>query len=187
MYLIVGPGGSGQTYFMEFLSKQEISTNASNDCDRQKHLSSPAGVDKGRKYKGCIYLFGHPYYTLMSHIRRSWAWLQCLKLGNPFSITKEVSSNLGLLKEKTVMEGRDVFGIEHQFTQWSGATLDCPLLFLDFADILSSQSELNAFFEKTLDYSRFSVQERSSYTVDPDLFPIYEELYQRMRNNLSDK
>jgi len=85
------------------------------------------------------------------------------------------------------MEGRDVFGIEHQITQWSGATLDCPLLFLDFADILSSQSELNAFFEKTLDYSRFSVQERSSYTVDPELFPIYEELYQRMRNNLSDK
>jgi hypothetical protein len=187
MYLIVGPGGSGQTYFMEFLSKQGISTNASNDCDRQKHLSSPSGIDKGRAYKGCIFLFGHPYYTMMSHIRRSWSWLQCLKLGNPFSITKEVSSNLVALKAKTIMEGRDVFGIEHQFTQWSGATLDCPLLFLDFADILSSQDALNAFFEKTLDYSGFVVQERSSYTVDPDLFPIYEELYQRMRNNLSDK
>ncbi len=85
------------------------------------------------------------------------------------------------------MEGRDVFGIEHQFTQWSGATLDCPILFLDFADVLSSQDALNAFLGKTLDYSGFVVQERSSYTVDPELFRIYEELYQRMRNNLSDK
>jgi hypothetical protein len=187
MYLIVGPGGSGQTYFMEFLGRQGISTNASNDCDRQKHLSSPAGVDKGRKYKGCIFLFGHPYYTMMSHMRRSWSWLQCLKLGNPFSLTKKVSSRLDLLKTRTVQEGRDVFGIEHQFNQWSGATLDCPLLFLDFADVLSSKETLDAFFGKTLDFSRFEVQPRSSYDVDPDLFPIYEELYQRMRNNLSDK
>ena len=86
-----------------------------------------------------------------------------------------------------MLEGRDVFGIEHQLTQWSGATLDYPLLFLDFADILSSQSALNAFFGKTLNYSGFSVKERSSYAVDPELFPIYEKLYQRMRNNLSDK
>ena len=85
------------------------------------------------------------------------------------------------------MEGRDVFGIEHQFTQWSGATLDCPLLFLDFADVLSSQAALNAFFGKTLNYSGFQIKERSSYAVDSDLFSIYEELYQRMRNNLSDK
>jgi len=187
MFLIVGPGGSGQTYFMEFLKKQGIDTNASNDCDRQKHLSSPAGVDKKRAYKGCIFLFGHPYYTLMSHMRRSWAWLQCGKLGNPFSLSKDVSNNLTLLKAKTIMEGRDVFGIEHQFTQWSGATLDCPLLFLDFADVLSSQETLNAFFGKTLNFTGFQIKERNSYEMDADLFPIYEELYQRMRNNLSDK
>ena len=187
MYLIVGPGGSGQTYFMEFLSKQGINTNASNDCDRQKHLSSPSGIDKSRKYKGCIFLFGHPYYTLMSHLRRSWSHIQCVKLGNPFSLSKEVSSNLVLLKAKTIMEGRDVFGIEHQFTQWSGATLDCPLLFLDFTDVLSSKDALNAFFGKTLNYSGFSIKQRSSYAADQELFSIYEELYQRMRNNLSDK
>jgi len=85
------------------------------------------------------------------------------------------------------MEGRDVFGIEHQFTQWSGATLDCPLLFLDFADVLSSQETLNTFFGKTLNFTGFQIKERNSYEMDADLFPIYEELYQRMRNNLSDK
>ena len=96
MILIVGAGGNGQSYFMDFLIKNKLSINDRNDKDKLKHMPSPLNIKPNMNIEKCIFLYNHPYYCLLSHYRRKWALTQCRKLGNPYKSTNNQNKTYGL-------------------------------------------------------------------------------------------
>ena len=59
MIVVVGSGGNGQTYFMEFLKINNVSINDTTDKDGLKHLSTPEKLkQKNRQLIQNIFLLG---------------------------------------------------------------------------------------------------------------------------------
>ena len=182
--LVVGAGGNGQSYFMEFLKSNKIITNSPGDKDRIKHLNSPLktslqDIDK------CIFLYNDPYKSIVSLFRRKWQIQQLNKLGNPFKLKKEdikdINSFLELVKENK----KDIFGIEYQFDNWINSKLTIPILFLNFNDVLLKKDLLDKFLGTKLNYNNFKTKKRSSdetLTDDSEIFGIYNKLYKKIIN-----
>lgn len=175
--VVVGSGGNGQTYFMNFLNNNKIKTNSIIDKDKLKHTSNPSLVKKK-----CIFLYNHPLDSVISHFRRNWAYNQIKKLGNPNKLKNIENINyfFGLAKKKKC----DLFGIHYQFDRWINAQNKFPILFLNFNDILIDENKtiLNEFVGKELNYSNFVVKKRNSseLNIDKDVIEIYEKLYDYM-------
>lgn len=99
MYIIVGCGGNGQTYFMNFLKQNKININDIFDKDGLKHVPSfeilkekinilgKKGINI--KIDKIIFLYNHPYKAIKSHFRRKFEFRQTIKLGNPYNLKKE--------------------------------------------------------------------------------------------------
>ena len=198
MLLVVGAGGNGQTYFMEFLAQQKLpfALNSSTDHDGLKHFAGPprlpmklisnevlTHIDK------CIFLFNHPYDSLISHYRRNtihanWSQLQCLKLGNPYRLSANTAKNYWALARLTLQNQKDLYGIEAQFNNWARSTiLSYPVMFLNFKDIPSQSDTINAFLQTNIDFTAFEIKERLATTCPyriRQMQLIYDALYQRM-------
>jgi hypothetical protein len=182
MILIVGAGGNGQTYFMEFLIKHNIHINSRYDYDGLKHLSTPNNLNK--KIKKCIFLYNNPYDSLLSHYRRNWSYEQSCKLGNPYNLSEEQVNNYTTFKCLTLQKNKDIFGIEYQFNNWINNDLKIPILFLDFNNILNNIDILDTFLNKKLNYNLFKHTDRHLYKHD-EIYNIYEKLYKYMNNKLN--
>lgn len=202
MILVVGSGGNGQTYFMQFLRKNGINTNILVDGrksgDNLKHLPNPnllkSRLAKQDIYndvvvKKCIFLYNHPYYSLLSHYRRKWAYRQCCKLGNPKSLTIDNVNNFNNIKERTFKVNKDIFGFAFQFKNWIVETQknnNLDILFLDFNDVLNERDRLNAFVGKELNYDLFTIKERSTSGIHyKRLYIIYDNLYKYMKKQIN--
>lgn len=193
MFLVVGSGGNGQTYFMQFLRNNGININNIKDGDKLKHLSSPNKIKstmaKHAQYKDvvvkkCIFLYNHPYHSLISHYRRNWQYKQFLKLGNPKSLTIEHFRDFNYIKSATLKNKKDIYGFAYQFKNWISETQrnKLDILFLDFNDVLNKKDQLNAFVGKELNYNLFTVKKRHSNTIiHPDLYILYDNLYKGMK------
>lgn len=184
MILVVGSGGNGQTYFMNFLRKNNITTNHPDDDDGLKHLSHPNKLGD-IKVEKCIFLYNHPYNSLLSHYRRGWAKLQCDKLGNPFFLNPDQIENYNTMRGLIIQHDQDMFGIEYQFENWTNEGVKFPILFLDFRHILDRKQLLDKYLNTELNYKIFEVGNRTSYAKDNDMQFIYEELYQHMMEKIS--
>ena len=98
--LIVGSGGNGHSYFIEFLLKNKIKTNCMNDLDSLKHLSHPKEkILKSKNITKCIFIYNNPFLSILSHFRRNWQLLQIKKLGNPYKLNKKNVTNLDIFFE----------------------------------------------------------------------------------------
>jgi hypothetical protein len=182
---IVGFGGIGQTYFMEFCKNQNIKINCCGDKDKLKHLYNPK--DLKVNVKKCIYIYNHPYYSMRSHFRRKWVKQQISKLGNPFHLSKN-DFDYDSFEKRVIENKKDMFGIEYHFTNWITANTDFPILFLDFNDILDNTNKINIFLEKELDYRLFMIKERYSYKIEnSEVYKIYDDLYKDMKNKIDQK
>ena len=177
--LIVGFGGAGQTYFMEFCRGQHIQTNCPHDGDRLKHARSPQDIPT--KIHKCIYVYNHPYYSLRSHYRRGWAMDQIYKLGNPHCVEHTRMGYRRIMKN-IIRRKQDLFGMESHFQKWIDTVADFPILFLDFREILSQQAVIHRFLDKPLDFSLFVLAERTVYTIDRiRALYFYDGVYQSMK------
>ena len=201
MILVVGAGGNGQTYFMQFLRDNGINTNILVDGrksgDNLKHLSSPKQLKprlakhdtyKGMEVKKCIFLYNHPYHSLLSHYRRKWAYAQCRKLGNPKSLTRENVNNFNNIKDLTVRVNKDIYGFAFQFKNWIDEIRqnNLDILFLDFNEVLIERDRLNAFVGKELNYDLFTIKERSASVIQhKKLYTIYDKLYNDMKKQIT--
>jgi len=202
MIYVVGSGGNGQTYFMQFLHDNGINTNIlvdgrNNGGDNLKHLSNPKHLKprmtkhdmyKGVKVEKCIFLYNHPYYSLLSHYRRKWAYAQCCKLGNPKSLTRRIVNNFDNFKKLTLRANKDIYGFVFQFKNWIDETRknNLDILFLDFNDVLNERDRLNTFVGKELNYDSFTIKERStSDTQHKKLYLIYDNLYNDMKRQIN--
>ena len=187
MILVVGPGGNGQTYFMQFLSGQGLHINSDIDADGQKHLASPkdAFSKNSAQYRRyiktlkphyhhqpridrCIFLYNHPYDSLLSHFRRNYSVDQCNKLGNPYRLPNHLLQlkNFPTFEKLTLEKQTDLFGFMHQYNNWLKEPTPYPILFLNFKDVLKRQDELDAFLQTKLDFSKFKEKDRFQDVVE---------------------
>lgn len=199
MILVVGSGGNGQTYFMQFLKNNGVDINKVKDGDKLKHLSGPDKLRstmaknpcyKGVKVKKCIFLYNHPYYALLSHYRRKWQYKQFLKLGNPKSLTENSFTDFNYIKNATLKNNKDIYGFAFQFKNWVKETLqnDLDILFLDFNDIYNQKDRLDAFVGKELNYNLFSIKKRHNEEVlHPGLYIIYDKFYKAMKKRIKNR
>ena len=196
MFLVVGSGGNGQTYFMQFLRNNGININNIKDGDKLKHLSSPDKIKstmaKQAQYKDvvvkkCIFLYNHPYHSFISHYRRKWQYKQFRKLGNPKSLTIEHFRDFNYIKNATIKNNKDIYGFAYQFKNWISETRynNLDILFLDFNDVLNQKDRLDAFVGKELNYDLFTVKKRhADKIIHPDLYIIYDKLYRHMKTRI---
>jgi len=184
MILVVGPGGNGQTYFMDFLIENKISINDHNDKDCLKHMPSPLNIPNNVNIEKCIFLYNHPYYCLLSHYRRKWALKQCKKLGNPFKLRNEQIQDFNTFKELTLKHNKDIYGIENQFVNWLTLKPSFPILFLNFKEVLDKKDILDNFLGVKLDYTNFKEESRHTYITD-ELYPIYDSLFEYMKSKIN--
>lgn len=188
MILVVGPGGNGQTYFMRFLLAHGLQINSDIDADGQKHLASPndAFSKHSAQYQRfikaqpplhhyhqpqidrCIFLYNHPYDSLLSHFRRQYSVDQCTKLGNPYRLPKHLLEieNYPTFEALTLAKQTDLFGFQYQYDNWLKEPTPYPILFLNFTDVLKRQDELNAFLQTKLDFSQFKEKKRFQDVVE---------------------
>lgn len=191
--LIIGSGGNGQTYFMNFLKKNNVGINKINDEDGLKHRNKYGGwrSDLGylfdeKVFTKCIFLYNHPYYSIQSHMRKGEKsmLIQSKKLGNPYSLESK-HYNKQIFKQLTINCNRDIFGIENQFNNWVEERIPIPILFLDFTQIVTQKNILNNFLETELNYDLFEYKERKSTSnIDNDLFIIYDQLFKEMQRKI---
>lgn len=179
MILVVGAGGNGQTYFMDFLIKNKVSINNPSDEDGLKHIPSPLSIPNNINIEKCIFLYNHPYYCLLSHYRRKWPMFQCIKLGNPYKLTYNQIKNYNSFKKLTLLNNKDLYGIEYQFNNWITQKTSFPILFLNFNEIIAQKEVLDNFLEIKLDYTDFNIKTRNAYDKD-ELYSIYEQLLDSM-------
>jgi hypothetical protein len=182
--LIVGAGGNGQTYFMEFLEKNKLKINSPGDKDKLKHMSHPNKIPKNIKIKRCIFLYNSPYDSIYSHYRRGWYKIQINKLGNPYKINFENINNINTYNELCIKYNKDIFGIEYQFDNWfKKGNTNIPILFLDFNDILNKKDIIDNFLGKRLNYNLFEVKERSNKEYNnKEVTDIYDKLYDKIKS-----
>ena len=194
MLLVVGGGGNGQSYFMDFLMKNNILINEFRDRDGLKHVHSLNHMNKvlqkphnnKKVIKKIIFLYNHPYSAVMSHFRRNWQFAQMKKLGNPCQFKNRSEATFENFSNLVLKNNKDLFGLEYQFNNWIQAETNIPILFLDFNEINNKKEILNTFLKKKLDYSSFIVKERNSKNNEKDpLYSIYENLYQSMKNKIN--
>lgn len=185
MILVVGSGGNGQTYFMEFLKLNKLIINHVHDADKLKHLYSPDKMPKIIKptITKCIFLYSHPYSSLLSHYRRGWEKFQIPKLGNPFDLSED-GMKYPRYKKNVLRHNKDMFGIEYQFNNWITANQEFPVLFLDFNEVLKKKALINLFLETELDYSLFQQKERNCKIDKSRICKIYTTLYRNMEESV---
>ncbi len=185
--LIVGAGGNGQSYFMNFLKKNKIKINSINDKDGLKHKSCPSKIPKKYIIKKCIFLFNEPLSSIKSHYRREWPFIQMKKLENPYNLKKKDIKPISKLFKLTEEKNTDIYGIKYQFDNWYNADLEYPILFLNFNDVINEKDRLNKFLGKELNYSLFNIKERRQYNEEnKNIEDIYDNLYKYIINKTNE-
>jgi hypothetical protein len=186
MILVIGSGGNGQTYFMEFLEKNNVIINHYYDHDGLKHLYSPNQINASleKQITKCIFLYNHPYISLLSHYRRGWTYTQINKLGNPFQLTESVTMSYEKYCKKVIKKQKDMFGIEYQFNNWINSNTRYPILFLHFNEVLKYKGLIDLFLEKPLNYNLFQYNERLCTIDNSDICKVYDNLYYTMQEKI---
>ena len=69
--LVIGIGGNGQTYFMEYLRQKSFRLNHRTDADRLKHISCPSKLSVKQKKCKIIYVYNKTFDAICSHYRRN--------------------------------------------------------------------------------------------------------------------
>lgn len=163
--LLVGPGGCGQTYFMEFLIKNKLNMNSKDDEDQLKHLESPSKLPNNLKIKKCIYLYNDSYLSLLSHFRRNFNFIQLEKIGNYYNLKQDDVKDINTYYKKLMESKVDLYGFEKHFNNWYYGKKLFPIYFLNFEDLnnFNTRSNLINFLNTDLNFTDFKYIERSKY------------------------
>ena len=187
--LVVGPGGSGQSYFMKYI-KRHVFTNHQDDFDGLKHKGCPTKIDNTYKIGKCIFLYNDPLKAIHSHYRRKYHWANILKLGNSNNLKEESVDTFEKYLNLVNKEKKELFGIEYQFLNWVQKEKNYEIYFLDFNDILSKKQELCNYLKiVNTSFDNFEIRKRAKkpsetfyFTNYPNVLKIYKDLYEKMKN-----
>jgi len=113
--LVIGPGGCGQTFFMQFLEKS-FRINNFNDEDGLKHISAPGKLTDEEKKCKIIYVYNASFDAICSHYRRGWANIQAEKINGGKS---SISSSVDSFFMSTEVDQVDHFGYKNHFLRFA--------------------------------------------------------------------
>ena len=113
--LIVGPGGSGISYFIDYLSRNcsHIIIDYKVTGDRLKHISHFIQIPKNIIIKKCVYIYNDPLHAIYWHFRRKWHIKQIANLGNPYKLELKESTTFEDYLKIIVEKKKDLFGIKN--------------------------------------------------------------------------
>jgi hypothetical protein len=182
--LVIGSGGNGQTYFMEFLERNGLKINKLDDSDKLKHPCSPSKLDDLNITDKIIFIYNSPYESIQSHYRREWSFIQLKKLGNPYCFRENQIDTIEKYNELVIKNKLDLFGIEYQFVNWFKLRSLFDILFLDFNEVLERKQVLNNFLKRELNYHIFKVDERlCKKSNNVNIQKVYDNLYNFIKEN----
>lgn len=140
--LVVGIGGNGQTYFMEYLLQNNFRLNNLLDYDGLKHISCPSKLSVEHKKCKIIYIYNKTFDAVCSHYRRKWPILQMnkIKIKNTCKI-KEINKFLTLTESSLF----DHFGCIDHFLRWYKYDFTNKIYFLNLSEI--NKYELSNFLK----------------------------------------
>lgn len=164
--LCVGPGGNGQTFFMEFM-KNHFNINPHIEFTTQifglKHLFSPEKLKMDTSKLKVIYVYNNSFDSICSHFRRKWALCQIRKLHGTkqvFTGYKDVNDYFHKTEETLI----DHFGVEKHFKQWFLNKKNLNIYYLNMSDL--DKTELAEFLDcnqKIFDQLNYDKNKRHNY------------------------
>ncbi|OKH18213.1 hypothetical protein [[Limnothrix rosea] IAM M-220] len=124
--LIVSFGGVGTSFFMNFFNQHKL-INCRHNGDGLKHLVEPPLVLSPNLK--AIYIFGDPIEATVSLFRRGYHHAHSRK------ISPDKEATLELMSPETSLEdyagyGKDLFGFERHYQNWSYIDRHYPVLFI---------------------------------------------------------
>lgn len=179
--LVVGTGGNGQTYFMEYLLQKSFKLNDIGDKDKLKHISCPSKLSSENKKCKIIYVYNNIFDSICSHYRRKWAILQMNKIKNKKNTCK--INNIENFLKLTEKDLSDHFGIENHFLRWYKYDFPNGIYYLNLNKInkyeLSSYLKCNVSIFDNLIYDS---TKRHNYDNLKSKFPLTNIMYSNIDN-----
>jgi len=178
--LVVGVGGNGQTYFMEYLHKKSFRINNVHDRDKLKHISCPSKLTAKQKRCKIIYVYNKTLDSICSHYRRGWPIVQMNKIKNDNSCKIKKIEEFFKLTERSLL---DHFGCEEHFFRWYKYDFPNGIYFLNLNKI--NKSELSKFLKcdkSVLDNLVFDSNKRHKYNDLKNKYPLSDIMYKNIDN-----
>ncbi len=181
--LVVGIGGNGQTYFMNYLQKKGFQTNNSNDKDGLKHISCPSKLPLLDKNCKIIYVFNTTFDAICSHYRRKWPKLQMRKINIKNNCDIIDVNKFFSLTESTFF---DHFGCKAHFLRWYKYNFSNNIYFLNLGKI--NKYELSKFLKCNISVFNnliFDDSKRNNYYNIKSKYPLSNIMYTNIDNYIT--
>ena len=183
-FLVVGTGGNGQTYFMQYLIEKSFRINRIYDEDKMKHLSCPSKLSDKHKELKIIYVYNKTFDSICSHYRRKWPIIQMNKIKNHndcnFSRVEEFF-------EFTERSLSDHFGCKDHFLRWYKYTYKNGIYFLNLNEL--NKGELSKYMNcdsSIFDKLNFDSSKRNKYDNLKNRYPQSNIMYKNIDNYIHD-
>ena len=182
--IVIGIGGNGQSYFMNYLQKKSFRINHLTDKDTLKHISCPSKLSVQHKKCKIIYVYNKTFDAICSHYRRDWAVTQMRKINtkNTCRITK-----VEKYFELTESSLYDHFGCKDHFLRWYKYDFSNNIYFLNLNDI--HKYELSKFLncdKSIFDNLIFDSTKRTNYNDLKNKYPQSNIMYTKIDNYIND-
>tara|TARA_X000000950_G_scaffold262097_1_gene333024 strand:- start:522 stop:1154 length:633 start_codon:yes stop_codon:yes gene_type:complete len=192
--LVVGYGGSGESYFMKKIS-EIININDLRDRDGLKHMPHKTMINlinklKFKKNLKIIYVFSNPFKAICSLFRRGWGLIQYKKISKN-KITKKQNyylKNINNFLNFVDNEKTDLFSIQSHFYDWI-AHSKYPIYFLDMENLDNEADNLKQFLNlnEMCQFNDWDCNKRSDYSnlilKHPNAVNLYNKLYDNMKKS----
>ena len=182
--IVVGVGGNGQSYVMEYLTKKSFRLNHPDDKDGLKHMSCPSKLSVQHKKCKIIYVYNNTFDTICSHYRRRWPIIQMrkIKTNNTCQITKV--EDFFTLTENDL---EDHFGCKDHFLRWYKYDFPNGIYFLNLSNINKNGLSNYLNCDKSIfDDLIFDPTKKTNYNDLKNKYPLSNNMYTNIDNYINE-
>ena len=185
--IIVSPGGSAQTFIMNWIENKkphDYMINETSDSDNLKHLSSfENSVFNGNKVKRVLYVFNNTLLSILSNFRRNWYNMQYRKISKYEDYNSiYLFDNQTQLFDQVMKSNQDISNVSAHFYNWLKYT--GKIYFLDVNNI--DEVQLSKFVGFDIDKPNISNRVRHEYTdVPEDIKQFYKNIDETIRYQIN--
>jgi hypothetical protein len=189
--LIIGYGGSGQTFFMNHIKNNfNFYINELNDRDRLKHISFPDNNFNKIKNNNTkiIFVVNDCFSSVCSHFRRQWAQVQINKLKNVNNILLNNHNIITIQDylnhvEKTNI---DYFGFLEQVKSWINYTGSIHFHNFDNPNYVSLLNYLElSNTEENMKKIKYEIKLNNKYDILKNNYKNAYMLYKDINNKIN--
>ena len=187
--VVISPGGSAQTFVMNWIGDQKSSDytmNKQDDSDNLKHLSSfENSVFNCCKVSRVLYIFNNTLLSILSNFRRNWYCMQYRKISKYEDfVPNHLFDTPTQLFDQVMKSNQDISNVSTHFYNW----LKYPgkIYFLDVNDI--DHTQLSKFLGFNLTPLNISNNKRHTYpNIPEDIKQFYKNIDETIRYQIKIK